>query len=165
MTTRGHHGLLLGGGGGGGGASRYWRMVVLSTTNSPVTDGAASMAEMTYRSIPGGANIATGGVASASNTYPGLSASNAFDGNPSTLWGTASGNGAGSWIKYEFTSPVSVSEVTVTARNDAPNYGVSQTPRSFRIERSDDNSTWTTEWTVSDTGAWANGQTKTFTRP
>ena len=150
---------------GPGATVRYWRVFILTTTNSPITDNAASMAEMTYRSTPGGSNIATGGTASASNTFSGLSPANAFDGNPATIWGTNSGAGPNSWLKYAFASDVSVAEVTITARNDAPNYGVSQTPRSFRIESSPDNSNWTTEWSVSDAGAWTNGQTKIFTRP
>lgn len=146
-------------------SAQYWRLFILSTANSPISDNAASLAEMTYRSTPGGSNIATGGAATASDSYPGLPPSNAFDGNPATLWGTNAGMAPNSWLKYAFASAVSVAEVTITARGDAPNYGVSQTPKSFRIESSPDNVTWSTEWTVADAGAWSDGETKTFTRP
>lgn len=144
---------------------RYWRLFILTTANSPIADNAASLSEMTYRDTPGGSNIATSGAATASDSFSGLSPSNAFDGNPATLWGTNAGMAPNSWLKYAFPVPVSVAEVTITARGDAANYGVSQTPKSFRIESSPDNSTWTTEWTVADAGAWSDGQTKTFTRP
>lgn len=142
-----------------------WRLLNLTTTNSPITDGAAAIAELEFRETPGGANVATGGTASASNSYPGLPASNAFDGNPSTLWGTNGGAGANSTIAYQCPAPVSINEISMTARGDAAGYGVSQTPRSLRVQSSPDGTTWTTEWTVADTGAWADGETKVFTRP
>lgn len=152
------------GGGGGGTTVAYWRIAILSIANAPISTSSSSFAEMAYRSTPGGSNIATGGTATASTQFSGAyPASNAFDGNPATIWNSSVGFAAG-WVRYQFPSPVSIAEVTLTARTDT-NYGVSQTPNSFRIESSPDGVTWTTEWTVASTGAWADGETKTFTRP
>lgn len=46
----------------------------------------------------------TGGTASASTTYPGYPASNAFDENTGTRWSAQIGDTTGSWIKYDFGS-------------------------------------------------------------
>lgn len=140
-------------------AHRYWRL--------RVTEGTAAtyvrIAEVQFATSPGGSNVATGGVASASSeqsaTY---NAPKAFDGNSSTYWSSSnpsftSNNGTftgGEYIQYVFASAQDLVEMKVTAMT-------SYFPLSMSLFWSDDGVKWTFQKTFTGL-TWSNGETKTF---
>jgi hypothetical protein len=151
--------MSLGASGGGGVSARYWRFFVTQLDGG---GSAHSCAELQFRSVPGGPSIATGGTAAASSVFGSLVPSFAFDGNPSTIWGGASGTGVPAWLSYDFGSPVSVAEVAYTGRSDGL-FG--QYPRDFEIQYSSDDTNWTTLWSVAGETWLDAGATRVFTRP
>jgi hypothetical protein len=146
--------------GGGGVSARRWRFL------ATLLDGAGSAfscAELGMRSVAGGPSIAVGGTASANSVFGSLVPAQAFDGNPSTIWGGASGSSVPAWLAYDFGSPVSIVEVAYTGRPDGL-FG--QYPRDFSIQHSDDDgASWTTLWSVSGQSWTVAGETRVFTRP
>lgn len=107
---------------------QYWR--VLGTINN--------IWEMAY--YVGPTDVSTDpSLATASSEFDGSHGPDkAFDGNLSTLWG-AGGSGT-QWVQYSFTTPEDVDSVQFSIR-DGFSPGV-------QIQYSDDNSTWTTKWTI-----------------
>lgn len=132
----------------------YWRLLVTYNNGG----NAVGLQELDLHSTAGGANVATGGTATASETYSGLSPANAFDGNTSTIWGTAS-QISGAWIQYQFASATSIVEYAITTRNDS--YW-NQVPMRWQFQYSDDGTTWTTADNVYASG-WGQNVTQTFT--
>ena len=63
----------------------------------------------------------------------------AFDGNSNTRW--ASGGSAPSWIQIQFPTAVACNAYQITSRNDGY---YNQAPREFRLEGSNDGTTWRT---------------------
>ena len=63
----------------------------------------------------------------------------AFDGNSNTRW--ASGGGVPSWIQIQFPTEVVCNAYQITSRNDGY---YNQAPREFRLEGSNDGTTWRT---------------------
>ncbi len=90
-------------------------------------------------------NVATGGAASASSANSGQPATNAFDQNPSTLWGI---NGSTGWLQYQFPSGTSykITQYQVTSAYSTGNLG-NQAPSAWQLLGSNDG----TNWTVLDT--------------
>ena len=140
-------------------AHRYWRL--------RVTEGTAAayvyIAEVQFATSPGGANVATGGVASASSQYSSTNnAPKAFDGDSSTYWSSfdysfTSVNGmflGGEYLQYVFASAQDLVEMKVTART-------SYFPRSMSLFWSDDGVKWTFQKTFTGL-TWSGGETKTF---
>lgn len=81
-------------------------------------------------------NTAPSGVAAASTTYStSYDAFKAFDGT-SAYWCSASGNTTNQWVRYDFGTPVLIHTVQLTTGTDQPT-------KDFRIEYSDDATTWT----------------------
>lgn len=147
------------GGGGGGSGHRYWRAYITAGNGATAT----SAAEFGLRDTVGGSSIATGGTPSASTEFnSSFDAAKAFDGNPSTLWSAASNSGFPAWLAYDFGTAVDIVEVSYTCRNDAV---ANQAWRNFSIQYSDDNSTWTTSWSVTNQTGWSLGETRVFTKP
>lgn len=139
------------------GSHSYWRVQFFANSGG----GVYGLADMEMRATPSGSNQTSGGTASASSTFSGLSAANAFDGNSATVWGNASGVALGHWLKYAFASPVTVAEIAIRSRNDAsynqgPTYGI--------VQFSDDNTNWTNAWNFSTT-AWTQNVLRAFTDP
>lgn len=143
------------------GSHLYWRLAIDGVQNSAV---AAAVGEVEFRATPGGADLCSGGTATAdaifSGSYP---ASNAFDNNDATLWSsTNKGSFNTAWLKYQFAAPVSVAEVAVKARSD----GFSHTsPREIKVQWSDDNVVWTTAWSIENQTSWSVSQLRVFTDP
>lgn len=140
------------------GPRRRWRI------NVSAVDGGAgvSLAEMQFRATVGGASLCVGGAPSASSIFSGgQPASNAFDGNPSTIWASASG--PPQWLRYDFATGSDVNQVMIQAREDGGTYG--QTPASFDVESSADGSTWDLEWSVTGSTGWSASEIRTFSRP
>ena len=133
--------------------ARYWRVWPLDVESVSDRPG---VSELQFRATPGGSNVATGGTAlSGGGGFP----ANAFDGNPGTEW-NATGEIGTAWIGYDVGAgnTIAVNEVYMRAYSTA-----SRTPSSFRLEYSDDGSTWVELMTKSATHPWAASSFMVFT--
>ncbi len=93
------------------------------------------------RATPGGADLCTGGTASANaDGGGGYTAAQAFDNSDSTFWYVAPP--AGAWLQYTFASAVSVREIYIRA-GDAQRYWC---PQQIVLQYYD-GSTWVTVYT------------------
>ena len=132
------------------GTHRYWRF--FPTLGNGRNDYIA-IADLAFRSTPGGVSVATGGTPIQSGNYDaaGIPA-NAFDGNANTYWESQKGTaGADIWIGYDFGTPVSVAEIGITAH---ASYSTNERPTQGFVQYSDNGTTWTYAWTV-ETFAWS----------
>lgn len=137
----------------------YWRVNITANNGSASN---VTIAEMQYRTTVGGANVATGGTASATNNLSGYPPSQAFDGNASTFWVTNTGPTV--YLAYHFTSAVAIVEYTMAARNDNTAF-LGDTPKNWTLDFSDDGTNWTTLATVTGQTSWGLGEVRTFDVP
>lgn len=135
----------LTGGGGGGGAGpadptaqhQMWRVHALTFEGGSVH---WNTYEIQFREVSGTPQQATGGTPISSSDQSGFPASNAFDNSTSTLWSINSIADSPAYIGYDFGSgnQKAITQVAVYK-------GVSgQNAPRFKIEFSDDGSTWYT---------------------
>jgi len=130
---------------------RYWRLRATADCGNG-NENYCAIGTLQLRTSIGGSDVASGGTPSADSTLGGFPASNAFDGNNSTSW--ISGSGAyPHWIKYDFGAgnEKDIVECAVAGRLDSSSTWGYQSPRDFTLDYSDDDSAWTTLFTV--TGA------------
>jgi hypothetical protein len=141
-------------------AHRYWRVYV---TNVQATSTTVSCAELQLRIVSGGASVATGGTALASQSATGLAAASAFDGNLATYWQTTST--PPQWIGYDFGSgnAKDIVEFTWTSRDSSG--GITENPKDCQLEWSDDGTTWYPSYPAVSIPAWTPSQTRTYTQP
>lgn len=138
---------------GGAGLSTQWR---LNITAKYTSGNWTSIKDMEMRGVAGGANLATGGVASASVNNGGANpASNAFDGNAATQWQTGTAT-VPQWIQYTFATAVTIEQVSITQASLGDN------PTAFDVQYWD-GAAWVTYWSVSGIG-WNSRTTGVFTR-
>ncbi len=137
-------------------AHRYWRLNLNEVTGG----GAFSFAALEYHATAGGTNVATGGTASASNTYSGSSSTNCFAGTG--LWSSTNAS-LPCWIQYDLGlgNDKDIVEVVATSRNDAY---FNQTAVEFTLQYSDDGTTWYSKAVCIHDG-WTQNETVTFTIP
>ncbi len=121
-----------------------------------------SVEEIYLRGERGGPNLAdnVNGTATSLSTYgaPDYTADKAFDGNPDTIFHT--GGGGDQWIAYEFDEPTALAEVSYRSRRNFP----LQTPKSGRVEFSDDGEHWTTFFDF-ELSPFTDGETKMLGPP
>ena len=131
---------------------RYWRVNVTATNGAYV-----SANEIEFASTVGGSAI-TGGSAIYSSQFNGTTeaAANAFDGNFSSHWTANATNTA--TIGKDFGSAVTVREMRWTSRSDYFN----SMPRTFTVEGSDDNSSWTVYAKYLDEVYWSMPETRAY---
>jgi F5/8 type C domain/NedA-like, galactose-binding domain len=137
-------------------AHRYWRInVTVGNAGAPYV----GCAELGLRTNVGGLSVTSGGTASASENYPGLPPANAFDLSDATDW-VSNGSALPQWLKYDFGSgnDKDIVEVEVVAR--AP---TTQTVNSFDVQYSDNNSSWTTLYSVAAAAAWGTSEHRVYT--
>ncbi|WP_320055632.1 discoidin domain-containing protein [Desulfuromonas thiophila] len=91
---------------------------------------------LTATAIPAMTGLTSPSGVAAASTYSSYNADKAMDKNSSTYWRSASGNTGNQWLKYTFPEPVHLH--TVSLINYASSYGVEH----FRVEYSDNDSTW-----------------------
>lgn len=103
-----------------GGSYPFWRVEF-------AVGDAVSVSEIEWRGSSGGVNLATGGTATASNTFSGFNVDNAFDGDTSTSWASAVGSTQS--VTYEFTEAVECTHIALTPRSGF----VSQAPSDIKI--------------------------------
>lgn len=131
--------------------------------NITANDGDANylqIAEFVLRSVAGGAQIATGGTASASsdNAAPTLPSA-AFDGDASTYWSAAYQMLTGT-LSYALPTAKTVVEYSIQA---APSTRGPRAPRTWTLEGSNNGTSWTVLHTVANSTGWAGGEIRTFT--
>lgn len=120
-------------------AHRYWRLLI-SNTNGGASS--AAIGELIFATTVGGASVATGGTASASDVASGYSADNAFDGiqSSSNAWRS---QGPASWIQYDFGgTPRDIVEMRIYFPA-AGTFALTLAPKNFALYWSDDGNTWT----------------------
>ncbi len=81
--------------------------------------------------------------ASASNTEPGGSATNAIDSSPTSRWTTGAAQSAGQWFQVDLGSMQTFDRLTFDAGNSVNDYA-----RGYQIQVSDNGSDWSTQPSV-----------------
>lgn len=114
-------------------SSTRWRVLVTATGSTPA--GAVVVSEIEMHTSIGGANVCTGGTPSASSAQASFPVANAFDGNSSNFW--ASATPPTQWIEYQFASAQDIVEFAITA---APDANVFAAPRDFQLQYFDGSS-------------------------
>lgn len=149
---------------------RYYRIVVTAVQDSNTT---VKINEIGWSTISGqipidywvddylvpvmSSNSQDGYIASASSEYnSSTKACNAFDRNRSTLWGTI--GKTNQWLKIQLPTAKIMNACSFTARSDGY---LNETPTSFNIQGSNDDSNWTTLLSVENT-TWSLGLTRSF---
>lgn len=154
-------------------AHRYWRIRLRATNGGPN----GGIGELQMRASIGGANVATGGTASASSIYNAShSAAKAFDGLTTD---TGAGNGwaasalsggaglsSAPWLMYDFGAgnAKDIQEIVIFAPG-ASGIGVTELPTQFDWQYSDDALAWTTQRSVAvdtTTSPWVLSTSKIF---
>ena len=136
-------------------SSTRWRIYVAGSVA-----GGASLASFEMAASAGGADLCTGGTASASSVWDSsYTPDKAFDGNASTRWNNANGTAVPQWLEYQFASAVTVAEYRVRAGAD----NAGNAPTLWKLEY------WNgSTWVAADfrSGpAWTLGEARTYTVP
>jgi hypothetical protein len=140
-------------------AHRYWGLISLSSDGYVI-----HVTEIEMAAAVGGANLCTGGTAIGSQTGGARPPANAFDGSvastsfyqedDNSTWGVMSG----SWVGYDFGSPVTIREVRRKSANATPQF-----VREARVQTligSDDGTNWLS-YDILRWSAWSQNQTQT----
>jgi hypothetical protein len=147
------------------GTHTYWRILLINVAQPNFAFGCR---EVELRATPGGADQATGGTATAGNSFSGsFLPANAFDDSTATAWASASWSGASAistnFLRYQFGSAVAVAGVLWNAR--AGSTEGRQSPSTSWVQFSDDGTNWTTAWRIRDASNWSDGETRTYSDP
>lgn len=134
-------------------AARYWRMMCLETQSTSSASRGISL--LHFRTTPGGSNVATTSTNFTISELGTGSASNLVSGG--VVRSSSIGSARAWWITYDFGSATTIREMYMRADSSA-----SITPRSFLIQWSNDNETWTTMFEASSI-SWTASENKTFT--
>jgi hypothetical protein len=104
---------------------------------------------------------ATGGTATALNQYSaGYPAANAFNGLKDAGWCSAAGWANTGWVAYEYSGAKTFSKVVLTAATTGVDYNYA--PDYFKVQASDDGSTWVDIASFSDPAAWFSGESREY---
>lgn len=122
-------------------AARYWRLEMQGRSGAIIYCG-----ELVLRTVIGGAQVATGGAPISSADYAGFPNTQAFDGNPSTLWTPSNGANVFGWIGYDFGAGNEKDIVEVAV--DLTGHQAVSTPEYMRMAYSLDGSNWTQVYPV-----------------
>jgi hypothetical protein len=138
-------------------AHRYWRLNITAINGGSLI----RIDEIELSEAAHGTSVAAGGTAAASSTFSGsFLAENAFTGAlGDSSWATPSGTTTG-WISYDFGSGVTKEIASVVLNVFASD--TDRMPTAFDVQYSDDNSSWTTAWSVSSATGWAAGERRAF---
>jgi hypothetical protein len=126
----------------------YWRVLFIQGGSDGGSEVAIGSLQMFNAS---GTSLASGGTPSASSTFSGLPASNAFDTDATTAWncGGSALATADQWLQYQFSSPVNVSLVMIQPWATVAN----KNPTNLKVQYSDNGSSWI-DATTAKTPAW-----------
>lgn len=137
--------------------SDRWRLYITGT----FAPGNCSIGEVEMATAAAGANLCTGGTASASTTYAPdpvtYAASKAFDGNLGTRWNN-SGSESPTWLEYQFAAPLTIIEYRIKAPSSVYKDGM---PSAWQLQYWDGGA-----WVVTDTQtgqpAWAFSESRAY---
>jgi hypothetical protein len=133
----------------------YWRVYIESNQGDSYT----SVGEIYMRTAPGGADLCVGGTALESGHSGSDVGANAFNRTEGNRWATVGSSGV--WVGYRF--PIRQRIVEFALKADTAY--LTQVPKRFWLEWSDDGVAWRTAiGAINETG-WADLQTRTFTKP
>lgn len=124
---------------------RFWRIFIIDGNSG----SALNLAEVQFRSIVGVAEQPSGGAVLSGGSLGGSPASQAFDGNDGTVWGASPV--VNNYIGYDFLTPKKVTEVLIRRGTTA-----GEAPRNFRLEWSDNGSSWNIAGVISNKVDWTN---------
>lgn len=134
-------------------AHRYWRLYVTAVGSG----GYVAVEEVAFVGASGTV-LSTGGTPSASSVYPGgYTAANAFDRNLNTIW-HSNGGSLPEWLAYDFGSAVDIVGLRIMPRRD----GLTQSPKDFKLQYSDDASSWTDSFAITGIATWVAGIPQSF---
>ncbi|MDI3469808.1 MAG: hypothetical protein OJF62_001871 [Pseudolabrys sp.] len=137
------------------GAHFWWRVYVEANN----ADSYTSIGEIYMRASPGGADLCAGGTALESGHSGSDVAANAFNRSEGNRWATVGSSGV--WVGYRFPLRQAIVEFALKADTSY----LTQVPKRFWLEWSDDGVAWrTTIGAINEIG-WTNLQTRTFTKP
>jgi hypothetical protein len=132
-------------------AGAYWRVLIDQFYEAPTFHG---INEIEMSLAPGGANLCTGGTASASKFLAGYPAGDAFDGDTSDgnawLVGSDPGDDTDQWIQYQFTGIQEITAVRIHKTDHTLSGFGGSFPQDFRIQYSNDGITYATVATYTD---------------
>jgi hypothetical protein len=134
-------------------AHRYWRIYITESVNASNLD----IREVEMRTSIGGSDVTGSGTASASSQAGGFEADKAFDNNSGTTWYTSSATRP-QWLQYDFGAgnDKDILELQLTS------WSATEQWRTFEFQYSDDNSTWTTLWTITYDDPLTGGTSRTY---
>lgn len=136
-------------------AARYWRVNIKETITT--SSSAYSVKQLLWRTTTGGANQATVGANYAFSSLTAGSGAELVSGT-GTAPRTTSIGGSGRWtITYDFGSATTIRELVVQCGT------LAEGPRSFDVQWSNDNKTWTTMASYDATHFTGANQSVTFT--
>lgn len=151
-------------------AHRFWRLFI-----SDIAGGSSFVGvnELAMAESPGGANVCSGGTASASNFNSSYTPAKAFDGsflaldswccNPNIFNPGAAGSPMNAWLQYDFnSSPRDIREIKISF---PPSGGIitniNMAPKNFSLYYSDDEVNWVRQRSWSEQ-SFSFGETKTY---
>lgn len=137
---------------------RYWRFEFLEGNQG---GGNLGLSEVQMRTTAGGANVASGGTATAFSFIGGYEPSKAFDGITSSDY-VANGAGVSQWLQYDFGAGNGkiIKEITIRCRDSFSE----NVPIFFNLIKSNDATAWFPGWRGTLPTSSSGLQT-TFTRP
>jgi hypothetical protein len=133
----------------------YWRVYIESNQGDSYT----SVGEIYMRTAPGGADLCVGGTALESGHSGSDVAANAFNRTEGNRWATVGSSGI--WVGYRFPIRQRIVEFALKADTSY----LTQVPKRFWLEWSDDGVNWRTAVGAVNEVGWSNLQTRTFTKP
>lgn len=141
----------------------YWRIYITANNGATLT----AIQEVEMRASIGGADQCDGGSPSASSQFqtsfsPDKAFNNIHDGS-NECWGTTAAGSVPSWLQYHFASAVVVTELAMWPEGAATNLG--RAPKDFKLQWSDDGSSWNDALTVAGATAWTVGSANTYAVP
>lgn len=144
---------------------RYWRLNMTAGNGATYAD----VSMLRLKTVAGGAQAATGGVATAKNYQNGFEAINAFTPNNAAtpdntnFWSSYPSNFP-QWLQYAMASRSILAVVEYDVEFDVIyNEPKGAAPKNWTLQYSDNGSTWTTADTRINQTSWTNGDTRTFT--
>lgn len=129
-------------------AHRYWRIYVDANNGFTQT----GIVEIEFREVLWGADVTAPGTTApfsggAGSDFSGDGPGNAFDDSSASSW--VRGTGSPCWVGYDFgASPKDIAQVSILC--DASTLD----PKDFRVQSSDDGSTYTDEATITGQTGW-----------
>lgn len=139
-------------------SARYWRLNVSAVNGGGYTE----LTELGWITSYDGVVIpASGGAVISSSAYGGLVADRLYDNNYDTVW-TSADTSSPQWAGYDFGSSMPIAGVRLTG----PTSGwAARAPKDFTIEYSDNGSSWTVLFSVTDQTSWGNIERRQFIDP